>query len=175
MKQINRGVNTLSILYIILGVALIAFPGTSSTLVCQVLGGGVLAAAGPVRIFQYFTGKDSGRADSSDLAMGIVIALAGVLILMNTRRIISFMPFLFGAFMLAHSIITILNALEIRRAGSRMGTGALAAGIVGAVFAFIVLLNPFGTAMTLVRFMGIALVYNGVCNLGSYIGRPSRK
>ncbi|MDL2216001.1 DUF308 domain-containing protein [Ruminococcaceae bacterium OttesenSCG-928-N02] len=171
MYNINKGFRTLSVFYILFGLALLFNPGLSTGLICQVLGWG-LTGVGVVRMVQYFTGRSNGGASQSELATGALLALGGVVVLLNARSILAFLPFLFGVAMLVHSVATILNAQQMRRAGAvGAANGALAGGALCAVLAFIILANPFGTVLTLVRFIGISMVINGVSNLGSSVRR----
>ncbi len=158
----NRGI-WLSILMIIIGLVLVMWPGHVMTTAIRVLGFALLAGGG---ILIYSWNRDRAIAnDPLTLAEGIVLAVAGLFVLLAPGLIISIIPFAVGGVVVVNGILNLAQALDQKRYGYYRWTWALALAILTIVLGGLIILNPFSTMEMLVIAIGVIIIYNGVSNL----------
>lgn len=154
----------LSVCMLVLGVLTLLWPGISAVAVCCVLG--VLCiGAGVYQIIRYFSLGVAGLFFQHDLAAGIFGILAGVLLLLHPMGAASFLPVITGIYMIVGSVLEIQVAVESRRLGIGSWGLSLALGIISAIFALFLVLNPFGGVTALMIYIGLLLILESVQNL----------
>ena len=158
----NHGV-LLSILMIVLGLVLAIWPGHVMTSAMTILGIALLAG-GALLIFSWYSGRNR---DSSviTLAEGIVLAVAGLVVLIAPKFLISIVPFCVGAVITLNGIFNLAQALDQRKANYNRWTASLVMAILTIVLGLLIVFNPFSTMEMLVVAIGIIIIYNGVSNL----------
>ena len=73
-------------------------------------------------------------------------------------------PTVAGIVIIANGIMNLLNAMELRGSGSGWKYSAGMA-VVTVLLGIMVLMRPFSTMATLVRVIGIIVIYNGISGL----------
>ena len=149
---------------ILLGVYLICMPEEAGQNFTLAIGIGLLAV-GLFNIVYYFLKKISLDGMQFELASGLVLALLGVVFLVNRERVMEWTVGLIGFMIMVGSFILLQIAMNIRRIGGAyykyMLSSALFMFVVGGLFLFV----PFQTGKVLNIFAGIALVVNGAITL----------
>lgn len=163
LKSIRNSIVTTSVLYIIAGVVLILNPATALNMVCTLLGA-VTVIYGAVRILSYFK-SGSTYSGRFDLFIGIVLAAAGVFLFVCPRSVVSLIPIAIGIYILVDSFTAIKKALDMKALGFEKWWISFIAALVLVVFGAIMIFNPFGTLASLVVFIGIGFVFDGVYTL----------
>jgi uncharacterized membrane protein HdeD (DUF308 family) len=158
----NHGV-LLSILMVVLGLVLAIWPGHVMTSAMTILGIALLAG-GALLIFSWYSGRNR---DSSviTLAEGIVLAVAGLVVLIAPKFLISIVPLCVGAVITLNGIFNLAQALDQRKANYNRWTASLVMAILTIVLGLLIVFNPFSTMEMLVVAIGIIIIYNGVSNL----------
>ena len=158
----NHGV-LLSILMILIGLLLVFWPGHVMTTALKILGFALLIG-GALLIYSWYSGR--GR-DSSviTLAEGIVMAVAGLIVLIAPKFLISIVPFCVGAVITLNGIFNLAQAPDQRKANYNRWTASLVMAILTIILGLLILFNPFSTMEMLVVAIGIVIIYNGVSNL----------
>lgn len=158
----NHGL-LLSILMIVIGLLLAIWPGHVMTTALKILGIALLVGGG-LLIYSWYSGR--GRSSSIiTLAEGIVMAIAGLIVLIAPKFLISIVPFCVGAFITLNGILNLAQALDQRKAYYARWNVSLALAILTIVLGLLVMFNPFSTMEMLVVAIGIIIIYNGVSNL----------
>lgn len=103
------------------------------------------------------------------LTYGILDVLVGGVLISNTAIVASSMPILLGFWILFNSIIQISNAIEYKKIGFDFWGYVLSFGIIGAVFALVVLANPTIGAVTIALIVGVYMVLFGVAEISEYV------
>lgn len=109
-----------------------------------------------------FTNKDTVDRWGWSLLGGIIDFLIGVLLISKPNISMVALPFFIGFGILFRSIIAIGWSIEMKRFGKNSWGLLMAIGILGALFAFIMLWNPLFGGLTIVFYTGLALVIIGI-------------
>ena len=158
----NYGI-VLSVLMILIGLLLAIWPGHVMTTAMKILGIALLVGGG-LLIYSWYNGR-SQNSSVITLTEGILLAVAGLVVLVAPRFLISIVPFAVGALITLNGIFNLAQAFDQRRENYSRWTVSLAMAILTVVLGVLILLNPFSTMEMLVVAIGVIIIYNGVSNL----------
>ena len=158
----NHGV-LLSILMIVLGLLLALWPGHVMTTALTLLGI-ALVVGGGLLIYSWYRGRNQ-NSSVITLTEGILLAIAGLVVLFAPRFLISIVPFAVGAMIALNGIFNLAQAFDQRRERYSRWTASLAMAVLTVVLGLLILFNPFSTMEMLVVAIGVIIIYNGVSNL----------
>jgi uncharacterized membrane protein HdeD (DUF308 family) len=147
-----------------LGVVMVIWPEISAIAVCCIMGA-VCLVVGTCEIVRYFKLGLVGVFFRYDLSLGILSILLGLLLFIHPDGAMVFLPIAIGVYMIVGSVFCIQLAVELHGFGNGSWWLALLWGIVGALFALLLLIDPFSGAAALMIFVGISLIVSGVQNL----------
>ena len=153
----------LSILMIVIGLVLVLWPGHVMTTAMTVLGIALLAG-GAISIASWYRGRTRG-ASYLTLAEGILMAIAGIVVLASPKFLISIFPVFVGIVILINGVINLAQALDQKKSGYARWPVSLALAILTVVLGLLIVFNPFSTMEVLVMAIGIVIIYNGASNL----------
>lgn len=154
----------MSICMLILGVMMLIWPKISAVAVCCVLGV-VCIGTGIYEIVRYFKLGFVGLFFQYDLAVGIFSILAGILLFIHPLGAAAFLPIVAGIYIVMGSIFDIQISAEMRRIGIGNWVLSLVLGIIGVIFAFFLILNPFEGITALMVYVGISLIIGSIQSL----------
>lgn len=158
----------LALASLVLGLLLLIFPDTSARLI-SILCAVVLVVYGGIHVVLYFFRKSPDDLFRHDFAKGLICLLAGLYLLFNPHVLMAVLPFVLGLVVVADSIIKLQKAFDLVRLGSPHWWVVLLLAIATAILGVLMLLNPFRAAASLMMFIGIGLVVNGVSDLWTVI------
>lgn len=150
----------------LLGLVLIIFPGITVKLVIGGIGG-VGIIMGAIHLIKYFRMEAHASLASNDLAIGLIWLAGGILVIALHKFLLSIVPVFFGVVLLMGGIAKIQSTLQFKRMGAKRWYFELVCAGLSVGFGVIILLNPFNTALLLMRIIGIALLIEGTQNLVS--------
>lgn len=153
-----------SIVYVIIGLVLLIWPGTSTQVVCMVLGI-VLLVYGLVQVALYLLKKEKTMLSQGMLILGIIFSVLGIWILIKPEMIIMAVPVIVGIIIIMHGLHNTLQALELKKMDYGNWWMALFFGILTLISGLILAYNPFKVVNTVVRVIGIFLIYDGISDL----------
>lgn len=168
MKNLKWNLILMSLLYLALGVFLLAVPGLALNIVCYALGGVVLACAA-VQLIRYFTAEHKVFQSQFTLISGLVCLGLGGFLILRSDIVVRILPVVFGLFVLFDSLGRVQNALELRRCGYPSWKWFILLALLSVVLGGIMIFDPFGAMETLVMGIGIILLIEGAFNLGGAI------
>ena len=148
MKNLKWNLILMSLLYLALGIFLLAVPGVALNIVCYALGGVVLACAA-VQLIRYFTFER--------------------FLILRSDIVVRILPIVFGLFVVFDSLGRLQNALELRRCGYPSWKWFILLALLSVALGAIMIFDPFGAMETLVMGIGIILLIEGAFNLGGAI------
>lgn len=151
---------------ILLGLILTIWPGVAVGLVIGGVGG-VAIVVGIVHLVRYFRLDARSSLSSNELAVGLLWLVGGILVIALHRFLLSIVPVFFGIVMLIGGIAKLQSTLQFKRMGARKWYFELVSACLSTAFGAIILINPFSTAMLLMRIIGIALLVEGAQDLVS--------
>lgn len=164
LKNLKANDMISSIIYMAIGLVLVIRPGTSTQVVCMVLGI-VLLVYGVVQIGLSLFKKEKTLLSQGMLIFGIIFSVLGIWILIKPEMIIAAVPVIVGVVIIIHGLHNVLRALELKKMDYGDWWMALFFGILTLAFGMVFAYNPFKVVNTVVRVIGIFLIYEGISDL----------
>ena len=168
LRYVKNGMLVFSIIYIALGVLLLAMPQTSLLWICYAFGAVVLIT-GIVCLIQYARIRGSGFAAPFMLVGGVITAGLGLFTLARPAVVASFLPVVFGLFILIDGCSRIGTALDLARRKGDKWWLLLLLSLLSIGLGLLLLFNPFGAAVSAVMLCGVLLIAEGAVNLGCVV------
>ena len=165
-KILSNGIVS-SLVMIALGIVLMLWPGDVMSVVCAVIGWGLLIAgvAGLVVLFvRKKKGKSGQATDVVSILKSVVSIILGIVLISKMETVVSILPFLIGIVVIINGAINAVQAVLYRKE-NKSWIAALVAGIVVLIMGLVMVLYPFGVAVSQIFLMGLSLELDGVSNL----------
>ena len=164
MKRIKALYITISILSLLVGIALVIWPGASVITICYVVGSAAILV-GAVRLAGYFS-KDSYNLNFQfDFAMGLVFLILGTVLIFHPGDTVAVLHFSVGILVLVDSVFKLQTALDAKHFGLKKWWVLLLCALLCAGLGLVLVILPFRTAEILVRVTGAALAVNSGENI----------
>ena len=161
MKVAKYGYIAISVVFCLMGVALIAFPAPSAQTIAIFFGVSMLVF-GAVRLVGYFSRDLFRLAFQYDLQFGILLMLLGIITLLKPDNVMNFLCISMGICILVDSLFKVGTAMDARRFGNRQWWLTMVMAIVaGLLLAF----RPSEAVEVIVTLLGISLLCEGILNL----------
>ncbi|MBQ8604497.1 MAG: DUF308 domain-containing protein [Oscillospiraceae bacterium] len=145
-----------------IGMLLLIWPALTGKALCWLLAG-VLITKGATGIISRY--RMGGAILPFEMMGSAISLLTGLYVGLRSDVIISIIPFVCGLFLLISGISGLQNAFAMKNMNYPGWNHGLIFTVIKVVLAGIIVMNPFGTAMTLTRFIGGCLVYDGAAGL----------
>ena len=154
LKKYEKESIIISILLLLVAIFLIAKPGIAlSTAV--ILFAVVFIVDGIINVVAYIMEEQQIRAFSSELIIGILLVILGLIILFNQPLFISMLPIMIGTWIFIKSIMKFQLAINLKSAIAEKW------GLLG----ILIIANPFEAIVTLTRFIGIMMLIVEILNI----------
>lgn len=170
-KTINLTTYGVQLVMGIAGIIMILHPQNIYNLILNFTGIAMMVL-GIVRGVIYFLTEPHVAVTEDHLTTGIMLAVVGLLLMVFKNAVIAIFPMLLGILLLYGGAMRLESTLDLKRLGGRP-IALLISSIASIVLGILVLVNPFGSAMTLMRCIGIALVLEAVMD-GVYTARLNK-
>lgn len=164
LKKIKTNSLITAAIYAVLGLVLLIWPDLSAGLFCTALGA-VLVICGMVDVIIFLTHRDGSLYAGGHLLVGVVLAVVGIYVMARPTLVAMAVPVIVGILMCIHGLGDIGDAITLRRGGYQRWGAALVLGIVTAALGAVLIRNPFTVFETVVRIIGICLLYDGVTDI----------
>ncbi|MDO5560837.1 MAG: DUF308 domain-containing protein [Oscillospiraceae bacterium] len=161
MKRYHLSIDFVTAVNIILGIVLIVNPSFSTNAVCNILGIVSLLWAA-ISFIQYFSTKKFGISSKFEMFQGLAGAVLCFIFFFAKSFLTRLIPLIVGLTIGVQSISKIKLALLQKKNGVDKWLLALILNIAGLLVGLCLVINPFSSLMTVIRFIGIALVINGI-------------
>lgn len=162
LKSIRNSLILSSLLYVVLGLVMLWMPGLSLGFACLLIGA-VTIFYGVVRIVAYVRGGVNG--DKLDLFVGVLLVLLGLFLLVWTRFLVAVIPIVLGIYILVDSFTSLKKSLDMKALGFGRWWISCLVAVVLAVCGLVMIFNPFSTVETLVMFIGLGFLFDGIYTL----------
>ena len=168
MREILIRIKNLSLITIaagfIIGIILLVRPDESVEFI-SILCGATVIMLGVGAWISYFT-----KFRSSFLAiLGTLAVVAGIILCVKYRSIISAVLFLFGIFVLVGGVVDLVSALEARKNDLKSWIISVVMAVITIVLGVLVIINPFNSVMALTRILGAGLIVYAIMDLITFI------
>lgn len=154
---------TCSLILCVIGIMIVCWPTVSTQVLCMILGI-VSLVYGLQKILGYFSRDPYRLAFQFDLALGIFVALIGVVLLVHPGQVMSMLAFVVGLFMLVEGVFKIQTSVDAKRFGLGGWWVILLGAVASILLGVFLLFDPFNGEL-LMTFMGISLLTDGLQNL----------
>ena len=165
LRYVKSGMMLLSIAYIVIGMMLLIMPQTSLLWICYAFGAVVLLT-GIVCLIQYARIRGTGFTAPFMLVGGVITAGLGIFTLAKPQVVASFLPIVFGIFIVVDGLSRIGSAIDLAKRKGQKWWVLLLLSIVSVALGILLVLHPFGAAVSVVMVCGILLIVEGALNLG---------
>ena len=163
-ERFSRNNVLISVLMVVLGAAMLIWPGRSLNIATRILGYGFLAG-GAITFLAWLRDRSRRRATFSTLAVAIVLVVLGAAILIALEWFIKMLPRAVGVLVILNGILNLAQTTELRNAPKSSSISSLVMGILTILAgAFLVFYNVQVIDMA-VMIVGGILIYNGLSNL----------
>lgn len=163
LRYVKAGVLP-SLAFLVLGVLLLVMPQTSLLWICYAFGAVVLVT-GIVCLIQYARVRGSGFAAPFLLVGGVITAALGLFTLAQPRTVASFLPVVFGLFILVEGCSRIGSALDLARRKADKWWVLLLLSLLSIALGLLLLFDPFEAAVSAVMLCGVLLIVEGALSL----------
>lgn len=161
IKNIKKETMAAAVVYICSGLFLTVFPETTAKSIGYVIAC-FLLIMGLRSIFNYMMRDVSVVFYHNDLVVAALFILASIGVFINVEAVVSVIPFILGIIVSISGVIKLQNAINLKRLNHG---GALTVFILAAaniIFGVVLIINPFQVMTTLIRIVGIGLIFSGV-------------
>lgn len=166
LRNMRTGMLILSVLYFVLGLALLAAPAASLPWICAGFGA-LIALTGARSLWRYSRNKERGLAALFTLAGGVVTLALGLFSLLRPDFVQWVLPVVFGAFLIVDGGAREQSAWQlVRRKGQRWWVLMLL-GFVTGIAGILLIMQPFADwKVDSIWLSGLLLILEGVLNAG---------
>ena len=161
-KGLKPGWHTwiISAAIILFGLALLIWPGQTTGLILNFVGG-LLMACGAFRLIRYFVKSRNTAVYNMDMGIGSTLFIIGLMIYIFKGFLLSIVPTIIGIILLISGLLKLQTALDFRRLNVRRWQLQLITSGISVVMGIIILINPFSTALLMTRIIGAAILIEG--------------
>ena len=164
LKRIKANALFSAALYTLLGLVLLLWPERSTSVLCTMLGL-VLVLCGISDILKFLSHRDGTLYAAVHLVVGIILCAVGIWLMAQPTLIAVMIPRVIGALICIHGFNNLSGAFTLRKNRSSRWTAALLLAVVTLVLGVILVLSPFEAFTTVVRVIGLFLMYDGISDI----------
>ena len=164
LKGLKANYTISALLCVILGLVLLIWPGTTTQIVCMLLGI-VLFTYGAIQIVLYLFNRERTIVSQGMLVLGIIFAVIGGWILLKPEMIIMAVPVIVGVLIVIHGLHNAAQDFALKNDGYDRWWVAFLLGALTVILGGILIYNPFKVVNTVVRLIGIFLIYDGLSDV----------
>lgn len=168
MKDLFIKIKNLSVITIVvsllIGVVLLVRPEESLKLV-SLLSGVTVIALGISALVSYFA-----KYKSIVLAtLGTLTIIAGIVICVKYKAIVSAIVFIFGLFILFSGVVDFFASIASKRNLLSGWIVSLVLALVSIIIGIVIVVNPFGSVVALTRILGVGLIVYAVMDIVVFV------
>lgn len=158
----------IALLYMVMGVLLLAFPAATSTVFVWALAGGA-AAYGLSHLLRYLQTRKNGAASPADLFLTVLPLAFAVFALVWPQTLLSFLPLVLGSLLLMDGVGKLPLTVAAFRSHTPDTTALLLSSLIPLVLGILIVVNPFQTVQLVVRIFGLGLIADGVADFATVL------
>lgn len=164
MRIAKTGYIVISVIMMVIGILFIIMPSSAADWLSTICGI-TIGIFGIIRIIGYFSRDLYRLAFQYDLELGIIMLIAGIVILMFGNSFINLMSILFGLTVLADGLFRFRVASDARKFGLRKWWLILAAAVCSCIIGTLMAVFPDKGSLAMAVLIGISLLIEGIMNL----------
>lgn len=130
----------------------------------------ILITAGIINIINYIRVDSGDDVFSFGFVKGVVCILVSIFLIINPTIVVTIFPICLGIFMVFGSLSQMQVAVKLTTWGHKTSLGYILLAVLMFTIGFIVLCNPFGTAVLLVKVIGVGIITYTALDIIASIG-----
>ena len=154
----------IALLYIVLGLPLLLFPGISGSVFVWSLAAGATVYACS-HLWRYLQGRKAEQASGTDLFLTVLPLAFSIFAIIWPEAILPFLPLVLGALLLIDGIGKIPLVISGIQDEIPALIPLLLSALIPVVLGVLLLVNPFHAAQLVIMVFGIALIGDGISDL----------
>lgn len=158
----------IAVLYILLGLLLLLFPGVTGTVFVWALAAGA-AAYGLSHLWRYFQSTKDGTPSVGELFLGVISLAFALFAILRPAVILSFLPFVLGGLLLLDGIGKVPLAIQAFRIRDALRVPVCISALLPLLVGVLLVFNPFSAAKMTIMIFGITLILDGASEFYSAI------
>lgn len=164
IKKVKNSLIVTSVVFFIIGVIMIIFPEKVSDFTCYLIAS-MFIFIGVSGIVMYAKTQPKTPYISSTLILAILLGAFGLYIFLNPRSFISFIPLVFGIFLVADSISKLSAAIDLKKMNYSGWWHMLISAFIVLGLGLLIIVNPFKAISLSIMIIGIILIYDSLANI----------
>lgn len=179
MKKILQNEIVSSLIMVVLGIILMVQPGAAMGIACMVIGYGLIIVGAAGLIVLFVRRKKNGEegidmASLITIIKSVVMIVVGIVLIIKMGMVVSILPFVIGVLIIINSAVNAIQSILCRKQNDKWMIPFII-GLVTAVIGLLMVINPFGAAISQIFIMGLGLAVNGASNLVNSLTIKRRK
>ena len=167
LQEFKSAFSISGIVTFFVGLLLIIYPGFTNQALCYTLSAVLIVSGVSGLIARY---RQTGYPPMPyEIIWNLATIALGAFVALRSDVIISIIPFFFGLFLLVSGISSLQKASVLKQMGYTGRKNGTIMAVLKLVLAALIIFNPFSTAITLTRFIGLCLVYDGISSLATVL------
>lgn len=154
----------IALLYIVLGLPLLLFPGVSGSVFVWSLAGGATVYACS-HLWRYLQGRKVDQSSGTDLFLTVLPFAFSIFAIIWPEAILSFLPLVLGALLLIDGIGKVPLVISGIQAEIPALLPLLLSALIPIALGILLLVNPFHAAQLVIMVFGVALIGDGISDL----------
>ncbi|MEG1782796.1 MAG: DUF308 domain-containing protein [Oscillospiraceae bacterium] len=160
-KDLKKSFALSAIFSVVMGLLLMFYADMAGTAICLCLAA-ILTVRGVSSVVRYFFNKEEASLFRFDLIWGLILVAMGIFVFLRADVVISIVPLLFGLFILVNGVMTLQKAFNLKQLNYEKWWISALLGLLKGVLGGVMVMNPFAAAVTMVRFIGACLIFDGL-------------
>ncbi len=189
LKKVKLITLIISAISLVLGIALIMFPEPMQEIMGFITGVAAIAV-GAHRLYIYFRRQREATILATDLFLGIVCVIAGLIFIIRRSDVSGYVVIIYGVLLVAGGIVKLQNSIDLYHIGLYRWWIVLILGCASMFCGVLLILKPQLIVPILITIAGLFLIYDGISGFftviffdltlkkvkkGIPIGRPAPK
>lgn len=164
LKNLKKSYILTAIFYVAIGICLTIWPETMGRIVCYAFGV-LLLIYGIVYVIHYFSGDNDRSFYDFGMINGLIAAGIGIFFIVEADSVVRSLGFVLGLIIVIDSFIKFQKAIELQKVKYSYWWVILLLSFFTIALGVILIINPFKTAITLGRLIGIFLILDGLTDI----------
>lgn len=166
LKRVRWVYLLLSVFLMTIGICLIAWPKVSISMVCYIVGGGLIVF-GLMKLVGYFVRELETMVEQYDFAVGVLSVVGGCVLIVQPDQLLVLLPQVLGIYMLVDCIFKMQVALDAKRLYNSLWYLMPLVILLCALWGLCLIFKPFGLGENLPVLLGGGLIADSLQNLAA--------
>ena len=153
-----------SLIFVIIGLFLFIKPDATISIISYIIGG-VLLFVGLTNIYRYFSSYNSLNMFSFNLAYGVLLAIAGLFLIIDTSIFAKVINIILGIWIIINSITKFQYGIVLKKVKNKDWLYTMLVSLLIFLWGITLLINPFESFLTITQIIGIFIIIYAVLDI----------